>query len=103
MRSRVSDEDRATVEDMQVFLTDAKKFLSSMDGQLAAMKLLAQKQFRPKSDCVPPGQLALDLLGFMLAQREQSGGASETPVEPAAPKAPPREKRTGKLHLIPVV
>lgn len=103
MRSRVSDEDRATVEDMQVFLTDAKKFLSSMDGQLAAMKLLAQKQFRPKSDHVPPGQLALDLLGFMLAQREQRGGASETPAEPLLPKAPPREKRTGKLHLIPVV
>jgi len=103
MRSRVSDEDRATVEDMQVFLADAKKFLSSMDGQLAAMKLLAQKQFRPKSDHVPPGQLALDLIGFMLAQRAQSGGASETPAELAPPKAPPREKRTGKLHLIPVV
>lgn len=103
MRSRVSDEDRATVEDMQVFLTDAKKFLSSMDGQLAAMKLLAQKQFRPKSDSVPPGQLALDLLGFMLAQREQSRSADNAAAEPSAPKAPPREKRTGKLHLVPVV
>src|SRR5690606_33995994 len=80
----------------------------SMDGQLAAMRWLAQKQFRPKADRVPEGQLALDLLGFMLAQREQKeGGAGGEPTGPApapdAPKAPPRDKRTSKTHLIPVV
>lgn len=73
----------------------------AMDGQLAAMRTLAQKQFRPKSDSVPPGQLALDLLGFMLAQRQQQSGGSAELAEPVLPKAPPREKRTGKLHLVP--
>jgi hypothetical protein len=50
------------------------------------------------------GQLALDLLGYMLAQREgQAEGAK--PPEHAGPPAknPPREKRTSKLHLVPVV
>ncbi|MEY4580966.1 MAG: hypothetical protein RL701_5669, partial [Pseudomonadota bacterium] len=36
------------------------------DGQLTAMRWLAQKQFRPKTEHVAPGQLALDLLGFMI-------------------------------------
>ena len=103
LRSRLSDEDRSTVEDAQAFLAEVKKFASSMDGQLAALRMLAQKQFRPKADSVPPGQLALDLLGFMLAQRQQAAVGNEVPDEPAAPKAPPREKRTGKLHLVPVV
>lgn len=103
LRSRLPDEDRGTIEETQAFLAEVKKFVSTMDGQLAALRMLAQKQFRPKSDHVPPGQLALDLLGFMLAQRQQESGGSETPAEPALPKAPPREKRTGKLHLVPVV
>ena len=103
LRSRLPDEDRGTIEETQAFLAEVKKFVSSMDGQLAALRMLAQKHFRPKSDHVPPGQLALDLLGFMLAQRQQETSSGETPAEPAPPKAPPREKRTSKLHLVPVV
>lgn len=106
LRSRLSDEDRSTVEETQAFIADVKKFVSTMDGQLAAMRFLAQKQFRPKSDQVPPGQLALDLLGFMLAQRKQEVGGdapSSAGDEEALPKAPPREKRTSKMHLVPVV
>lgn len=109
LRSRLPDEDRSTVEQVQTFIAEVKKLVSTMDGQLAAMRWLAQKQFRPKSDAVPPGQLALDLLGFMLAQRKQDeGGDASTdkpaePSEPELPKAPPRDKRIGKLHLVPVV
>ncbi len=106
LRSRLSDDDRSTVEETQAFIADVKKFVSTMDGQLAAMRLLAQKQFRPKSDQVPPGQLALDLLGFMLAQRNQQGegdAPSSAGDEAVPPKAPPREKRTSKMHLVPVV
>lgn len=106
LRSRLSDEDRGTIEDVQTFIADVKKLVTTMDGQLAAMRWLAQKQFRPKTDKVPEGQLALDLLGFMLAQRGEAAGAGdEQPPGPTPdmPKAPPRDKRTGKMHLIPVV
>jgi transposase len=106
LRSRLSDEDRGTIEDVQTFIADVKKLVTTMDGQLAAMRWLAQKQFRPKTDKVPEGQLALDLLGFMLAQRgEPASGGDEQPSGPTpdVPKAPPRDKRTGKMHLIPVV
>ena len=106
LRSRLSDEDRGTIEDVQSFIVEVKKLVTTMDGQLAAMRWLAQRQFRPKADKVPEGQLALDLLGFMLAQREQkeSGAdAEQTAPTPEAPKAPTRDKRTSKMHLIPVV
>jgi transposase len=106
LRSRLSDEDRGTIDDVQAFIAEVKKLIASMDGQLAAMRWLAQKQFRPKADRVPEGQLALDLLGFMLAQRERkeggAGGESSGPA-PEAPRTPRRDKRTSKMHLIPVV
>jgi transposase len=106
LRSRVAEEDRGTLEDVQTFIAEVTKFVSTMDGQLAAMRWLAQKQFRPKSDSVPPGQLALDLLGFMLAQRggdsAENGETNAPPVNDAdVPKPPPRERRKSKTHLIP--
>jgi transposase len=104
LRSRLPDEDRGTIEDVQTFIADVKKLVTTMDGQLAAMRWLAQKQFRPKTDKVPEGQLALDLLGFMLAQRGEAAAEGDAQSSAAeAPKAPPREKRTGKMQLIPVV
>jgi transposase len=106
LRSRLADEDRSTVEQAQTFIEELKKLVTTLDGQVAAMRWLAQKQFRPKADKVPEGQLALDLLGFMLAQREQSksgGDSGETNSTPDAPKAPPRDKRKSKTHLIPIV
>jgi transposase len=106
IRSRLSTEDRHTIDDVQSFIAELKKLVATMDGQLAAMRWLAQKQFRPKADKVPEGQLALDLLGFMLAKTgERDVGAARTPSDanPELPKAAPKEKRKSKLHLIPVV
>jgi transposase len=106
LRSRVADDDRATLADAQDFIGQVKELVKTLDGQLEAMRWLAQKQYRPKTDKVPEGQLALDLLGYLLAQRggktEQSASApAEQDNKP--PKDPPREKRKSKLHLVPVV
>lgn len=106
LRSRLSDEDRNTVEHAQAFIAEVKELLSSMGGQLAAMRWLAQKQFRPRADKVPEGQLALELLGFLLGEREQKEEKqTDSPTDslPDPPKPPPRPKRTSKLQLIPVV
>ena len=43
-------------------IQELRSLVTTLDGQLAAMKWLAQKQFRPKTEKIPPGQLALDLL-----------------------------------------
>ncbi len=104
-RARLSESHRSTVDESQTFIAEVQKVVSTMDGQLAAMRFLAQKQYRPKSDAVPPGQLALDLLGFMLAQKDSGQGESLCPVEPSepvSPKAPPRDMRASKLHLVSV-
>lgn len=105
LRSRVADDDRATLADAQDFISQVKELVKTLDGQLEAMRWLAQKQYRPKADKVPEGQLALDLLGYLLAQREgkSEDGASVPPEQDKAPKEPPREKRKSKLHLVPVV
>ena len=106
LRSRVADDDRATLADAQDFISQVKELVKTLDGQLEAMRWLAQKQYRPKADKVPEGQLALDLLGYLLAQREGKSeeGASVPPEQDKAPpKDPPREKRKSKLHLVPVV
>jgi len=106
LRSRVEDDDRATLADAQDFIGQVKELVKTLDGQLQAMRWLAQKQYRPKTDKVPEGQLALDLIGYLLGQRE--GKAEESASAPPEqdknpPKDPPREKRKSRLHLVPVV
>jgi len=102
LHSRLDEKDRNALEEVQVFIEELKSLVTTLDGQLAAMRWLAQKQFRRKSEKIPPGQLALDLLGFMLAQKDRGEESSDTePLPP--PKPPPREKRKSKLHLVPVV
>ena len=109
LRSRVADDDRAALEDAQEFIGQVKQLVQTLDGQVEAMRWLAQKQFRPKTEKVAPGQLALDLLGYMLAQRDKGGDAAADTADgaedaaPEPPTNPPREKRKSKLHLVPVV
>jgi len=107
LRSRLAEEDRDTVEQAQTFIEEMKKLVATLDGQVAAMRWLAQRQYRPKTDKVPEGQLALDLLGFLLAQRKQDQEGQKVDQEPAKevepPKPPPRDRRKSKIHLIPVV
>jgi len=91
-------------------ISELKQLVSTLDGQLAAMRWLAQKQFRPKSEQVPEGQLALELLGFMLQPKAADGEAPDG--TPSAPEQPlgttpdktreSRPKRNSRLHLIPV-
>jgi len=83
-----------------------RELVSTLDGQLAAMRWLAQKQYRPKSEKVPPGQLALDLLGYLM-QQAQGEPATAAPPAPLPPVPDPparlkREKRKSQLHLLPV-
>lgn len=81
-----------------------RELISTLDGQLAAMRWLAQKQYRPKGEHVPPGQLALDLLGYLLQPKsgEQAGAADPLVTADNAEKKPPREKRKSGLRLLPV-
>ena len=55
-----------------------QELTSTLDGQLATMRYLAQQRFRPKTEKVPPGQLALDLLGFLMQQQADAAPA-QTP------------------------
>lgn len=104
LRARLADDDRDAVEKAQSLIAELKSLVTTLDGQLAAMRWLAQKQFRPKTEKVAPGQLALDLLGFMLGQKEASDDVGESEkAEPTKPAHEPREKRKGNLSLLPVV
>jgi transposase len=106
LRARLADDDRDAVEKAQGLIEEFKSLVATLDGQLAAMRWLAQKQFRPKTDKVAPGQLALDLLGFMLGQKGSPDAPSAPAADaesPAAPARTPRDKRKSNLHLLPVV
>jgi transposase len=109
LSTRLADDERSTVEQARTLLSELKQLVTTLDGQLAAMKWLARKQYRPKSEKVPEGQLALDLLGFLLAKKgddldgANSGGTTPgDPPEPQKPAREKREKRKSKLHLLPV-
>lgn len=95
-------EDQAVLQQASDMIAQLRGPVATLDGQLASMRLLAQKQFRPKSEHVPPGQLALDLLGFLMRTKPNTPALAIVPpvLEPSA-KAP-REKRKSALHLIPV-
>lgn len=87
-------------------ITQLKALVSTLDGQLAAMRWLATKQYRTKSEHVPEGQLALELLGFLM----QPKAAEDAEPDQAAPpetsgndRPEPRNKRKSRLHLLPVV
>lgn len=108
LSARLADDDRGAVDKARALIDELKGLVNTLDGQLAAMRWLAQKQFRPKTEKVAPGQLALDLLGFLLQPKGQNAadGAASTdaPAEPEsiAPTKWPRERRKSKLHLLPV-
>lgn len=108
IRDKLAEDDRSAIEKAQSLLEEFKAIITTLDGQLAAMRWLAQKQFRPKTEKVAPGQLAMDLLGFMLEQNKAGEQPAENPSEegpavdaPARNKAP-RDKRKSNLHLLPV-
>jgi hypothetical protein len=63
-------------------IAQLRNLVATMDGQLAAMRVLAQKQFRPKSEHVPPGQLALDLLGFLMRTKQNAPTLAIVPQSP---------------------
>jgi transposase len=105
-RSGVDDSAKDVLLQASELIAQLRELVSTLDGQLAAMRWLAQKQYRPKSEHVPPGQLALDLLGFLLLQPKPAGDsapdASSPTADEARSKPPPREKRKSRLHLLPV-
>ncbi len=108
LRARWGQTSDAGADDQQVLqqaseiIAQLRDLVSTMDGQLAAMRVLAQKQFRPKSEHVPPGQLALDLLGFLMRTKPNTPTLAIVPPMPDPTKPPPREKRKSALHLLPV-
>jgi transposase len=115
LRTRWADrsdehQDSDVLQKASELISQLKELVSTLDGQLSAMRWLAQKQFRPKSEHVPEGQLALELLGFMLqptaADGETADGKAsdgEQTPDPGPGEAPePRRKRKSRLHLLAV-
>ena len=78
LRTRWSTQPQADNADHDVLrqatqlIEQLRELVSTLDGQLAAMRWLAQKQFRPKSEQVPENQLALELLGFLMQPKAAS-------------------------------
>src|SRR4051794_36518274 len=76
--------DQGVLQQATQLIAQLRELISTLDGQLAAMRWLAQKQYRPKSEHIPAGQLALDLLGFMLqptaAQADDSAASAGVAV-----------------------
>src|SRR3954470_8493458 len=93
LSARLADDERSTVEQARTLLAELKQLVTTLDGQLAAMRWLAQKQYRPKTEKVPEGQLALDLLGFLLsAKREGEGDEPSEPNGDAEPAEQAKER-----------
>ena len=84
LRTRLASDDRDAVEQATSLIQELKSLVTTLDVQLAAMKWLAQKQFRPKTEKMPPGQLALDLLGFLLNADDSSGTPPNTSPDASA-------------------
>lgn len=99
-------QDSSVLQQASELIAQLKELVSSLDGQLSAMRWLAQKQFRSKGEHVPEGQLALELLGFMLQPKAADAPSGEQTAAPdVAPddKPEPRAKRKSRMHLLPVV
>lgn len=100
------EQDGGVLQRATELIAELKALVSTLDGQLAAMRWLAQKQYRPKSEHVPEGQLALELLGFLMQpQAADTGRPEEDPQSNALDGKPsePRAKRRSRLHLLPVI
>jgi len=103
---QADQQDSGVLQQASELIAQLKELVSSLDGQLSAMRWLAQKQFRPKSEHVPEGQLALELLGFLLQPKAADvPSGEEADAHDVAPddKPEPRAKRKSRLHLLPVV
>jgi hypothetical protein len=48
--ARLGSDDRDAVEKATTLIQELKSLVTTLDGQLAAMKWLAQRQFRPKTE-----------------------------------------------------
>ena len=95
--------DAELLQQASAALEQLQTLTQTLDGQLATMRYLASQRYRPKSEKVPAGQMALDLLGFLVQQRAETEGEADEPaaVPPPSPK-PTRKKRKGALHLLEV-
>jgi transposase len=110
LRTRLSadaqrDGDAEVLRRASELIAKLQELTSTLDGQLATMRYLAQQRFRPKTEKVAPGQLALDLLGFLMQQQADAAPAlddNQGASLPDPPKKPPREKRKGAVRLLPV-
>ena len=110
LSARLEGADRAQLAQARTLIDELKQLVATLDGQLAVMKWLAQKHFRPKTDKVPEGQLALELLGLLVHKPNVTDPSTnngqddskddEPPLPPDRPER--RKKRTGKIHLLPV-
>ena len=86
-------------------LDHALRPIDDMQGQISGLRGMVGRAFRPKSQKIAPGQMAMAFSNHLVLQTEQdeqdmaAAAASPTP----APKPPPRAKRRSQLRLLPVV
>lgn len=87
-QAQTDNADRDVLQQATQLIEQLRELVSTLDGQLAAMRWLAQKQFRPKREQVPDNQLALELLGFLMqptaAHEDSRGQMTPGEVEPEA-------------------
>jgi len=73
--------DSALLEQARSVIEQLQQLMTELDGQLATMRYLAQQRYRPKTEKVPPGQLALDLLGPRKARTKRRSPATKHPLQ----------------------
>lgn len=104
LKKRTSNDDCATIE-------LAISFISSLVEQLNALRWLASKPFRAKSEKIAPGQLALDFIAHLMRSSidssvQPSAASADTAGAPAdllkATDKQPRNKRKSNIEAIPV-
>jgi transposase len=84
--------------DDKVALGHAVKLIEQLGGQVASLKMLASQRFRPSSEKVAPGQIAMHFLEHLLTQTQQP----REDTKPDDPSPKPRDKRKSRVKLLPV-
>ena len=83
-------------------LDHALRLIDDMQGQITGLRGMVGRAFRPKSEKIAPGQMAMAFISHLVLQAQQDMAAAAQSPTPA-PKPPPRAKRRSQLRLLPVV
>jgi transposase len=84
-------------------LEGAVALLEKYDQQLKAFRRLASQKFRPSSEKVAPGQVAMSFIEHLVQQAAAKQAQSDDDAKPEArAEKPARPKRKSKIDVLPV-